>query len=93
MSFDGLKVPHEMLALSRELGTLWQEWALHGGEEYELLFAASKRFSSADVPGKEGNGLVQLGVFTDKHKDLLVRESGRTKKVPEGSWGHVTKAL
>ena len=93
LSFDGLKVPHEMLALSRELGTLWQEWALHGGEEYELLFAASKRFSSADVPGKEGNGLVQLGVFTDKHKDLLVRESGRTKKVPEGSWDHITEAL
>ncbi len=93
LSFDGLKVPDDMMALSRELNIPWQEWALHGGEEYELLFAASKSFSQADVPVKYGRGLIQLGVFTDNHRDMVVRESGRIRKVPKRSWDHITEAL
>ena len=94
LSLDGLKVPNNMMALSLVLGIPWREWALHGGEEYELLIAASKSFSPLeDLPGKKGNGLVRLGVFTDKHKDLVVREEGRIKMVPQRSWDHVTETL
>jgi thiamine-monophosphate kinase len=89
LSFDGIKVPEDILALSRELGIAWQEWTLHGGEGYELLFAASKAFSPADVPKEYRGGLIRLGVFTNKHKELVVRENSRIKKIPEKSWDHL----
>jgi thiamine-monophosphate kinase len=87
---DGVAVPQDMRALSKELGIPWQEWLLHGGEGYELLFAASKNFSPADVQKALGRGLIQMGIFTDRHGDFVVRESGRVKKVPKGSWDHIT---
>jgi thiamine-monophosphate kinase len=93
LSLDTLRVPREMLTLSSILGLPWQEWALHGGEEYTLLFAASRSFSPADVPMEFRSGLIRLGVFTDKHRDLVVRESGRIEKVPRGSWDHTTVAF
>lgn len=91
LSLDSLKIPHEMLALSRELGKPWKEWALHGGEEYELVFAAAKSFSSVDVPKKNQIGLMRLGVFTDKHRDILLIESGRKKIIPKESWDHIAE--
>ena len=88
LSLDGRMVPRDMLALSRELGVSWQEWALHGGEEYELLFAASKSFSAGDVPEEFQRRLIRLGVFTGQRKDLVVRESGRLKRIPKKGWDH-----
>ena len=93
LSLDGLRVPDEMLALARELGFPWQEWALHGGEEYELLFAASESFRPADVPREYRGGLIRLGIFTDTHVGArravpLLRENGQIKKILNKSWDH-----
>jgi thiamine-monophosphate kinase len=88
LSLDGLKVPDDLLSLSGELGIPWQEWALHGGEGYELLFAASKTFSPADVPKEYRGRLIRLGVFINKHNDVVVRENSRIKKIPKKSWDH-----
>jgi thiamine monophosphate kinase len=93
LSFDNLKVPRDMLTLSRELGVSWQEWALHGGEEYELLFAASKSFSPEDVPKEFRRRLIRLGVFTDKHSDIVLLESGRKKIIPKKGWDHIAKTI
>lgn len=88
LSFDGLKVPGDMLALSAQLRVPWQEWVLHGGEEYELLFAASKSFGLNAVPGEFRKGLTRLGVFTSKHRNLMVIESGRKSTVLKKGWDH-----
>ena len=40
LSFDSSQVPDAMIQLSRDAGIPWQQWFLHGGEDYELLFAA-----------------------------------------------------
>jgi thiamine-monophosphate kinase len=88
LSFDDIKVPEDMLALGRELKISWQEWALHGGEDYTLLFAASRSFGAGDVPEKFRSGLVRLGMFTDEHKELVLREVGRIKKIPAKGWDH-----
>ena len=93
LSLDGLKVPNNMMALSLELNIPWQEWVLHGGEEYELLFAALKSFRPESLPAKKGKGMVRLGVFTDEHKDLVVREEGRTKKIPKKAWDHIFRYI
>jgi thiamine-monophosphate kinase len=87
--FDGLQVPRDTLALSAELRVPWQEWLLHGGEEYTLLFAASKSFCPDNVPEEFRKELIRLGVFTDKHRDFFMRESGRITKVPRRSWDHI----
>jgi thiamine-monophosphate kinase len=89
LSLDGLNVPESMVKLGRALNVSWQEWVLHGGEDYELLFAASKNFSRADVPGKAGQRLLKLGFFTDKHIDLVIRDNGIIKKVPKKGWDHL----
>jgi thiamine-monophosphate kinase len=93
LSLDGLKVPDDMLALSRRLAIPWQEWALHGGEGYELLFAASRSFSAGDVPEEFRSGLIRLGVFTDKNRDMVMREGGRIRNVPPKGWDHVAKIM
>jgi thiamine-monophosphate kinase len=93
LSLDNSNVPHEMLELGRELGIAWQEWALHGGEEYELLFAASKRFCPEDVPKEFRRRLIRLGIFTEKHKDMVVQENGRIKKIPKKGWDHIDRIL
>jgi thiamine-monophosphate kinase len=89
LSLDGLHVPPDMSALSRTFHVPWQEWALHGGEDYHLLFAASKFFGPDDVPKEFRNGLVRLGEFTNKHENTVAGESGRIKKVPRKSWDHL----
>jgi thiamine-monophosphate kinase len=91
LSFDNIKVPGDMQALSRKLGIPWKELALHGGEEYELLFAASKGFSPDDVPKEFRNGLLWLVMFTNRHKEMIMLESGRTEKVPRKGWDHIAK--
>ncbi|MBN2188819.1 MAG: thiamine-phosphate kinase [Chitinispirillaceae bacterium] len=89
LTIDGLNVPQEMRALSSELNVPWQEWALHGGEDYTLLFAAPKSFSAVDVPKEFRNGLSRLGVFTDKHNGLVMTEGHGIRSVPRRSWDHI----
>jgi thiamine-monophosphate kinase len=95
LSLDSLRVPRDMLTLSSILGLPWQGWALHGGEEYALLFAASKSFSPADVPMEFRSGLIRLGIFTDNHVGAvpLLRANSRIKKIPNKSWDHTTFAF
>jgi thiamine-monophosphate kinase len=60
--------------------------ALHGGEDYELLFTApgSKRLPSklAGVP------ITQIGHITRQRKILLVNENGVGHELPARGWEH-----
>ena len=93
LSLDGKRFPPAMLALSRELGIPWLEWTLHGGEEYELLFAASKSFSPADVPKEFRKGLLRLGIFTNRQREMLLFEFGRKKIIPKKGWDHLFRNI
>lgn len=58
-------------------------FALHGGEDYELLFAASRA-----VPAKiAGVRLTRIGEITRGHKMVLV-EGGKERTLPAGGWEH-----
>lgn len=60
--------------------------ALHGGEDYELLFTAphSKRIPTriAAVP------IAQIGHITSSKKIFLINESGRTTELKPQGWEH-----
>lgn len=64
------------------------ELALHGGEDYELLFTAPARLriprSIAGVP------ITPIGRMTRNRKILLRREDGSLKKLEPKGWQHFT---
>ena len=71
LSLDNLTPPDDLAALSDELGTPWQEWVLHGGEEYELLVAGRE---------ERGERKEERGKRTEEKKEGRGPESQR----PEG---------
>ena len=88
LSLENLAPPRDMLALSEELRIPWQQWVLHGGEEYELLFAAADAWSGRGLKENERAGMVRIGRFTDKPKGIWARENGTMKRVAMKSWDH-----
>ena len=59
--------------------------ALHGGEDYELLFAARP---GVRVPARIGGVPVhRIGRFTGG-KDVLLQRDGNTEALPAGGWEH-----
>jgi thiamine-monophosphate kinase len=88
LSLENLRPPLSLIALGEKLGTRWQEWALHGGEEYELLFAAGEGFDPESLPGTAGKEMIRLGSFTNKFKGIKIREGKRVRRVEGKSWDH-----
>jgi thiamine-monophosphate kinase len=89
LSFEGISVPDDMAACARELGIPWEEWALHGGEEYSLLFAASPLFGPESLPRKYRAAMVRLGIFTARHRDVVLCEGRKRIHLPCKGWDHV----
>jgi thiamine-monophosphate kinase len=89
LSLDHLIATDAMIALSRDTGTPWQEWALHGGEEYTLLFAAGPEFGPECLPQRFRRSLVRLGAFTFRHHGIILCDHGKRIPVPCRSWDHV----
>lgn len=59
--------------------------ALHGGDDYELLFAVRPR-DAGTVPGKyRGVALTWIGEMTTGRK-ILVEEEGKLRKLVSGGW-------
>ena len=69
----------------------FHDWFLYGGEDYELLFAASSRFTPASVPNKSGISLSRIGTFTDRVKGVLFKNiNGTMVKVEKTGWDHLS---
>jgi thiamine-monophosphate kinase len=63
--------------------------ALHGGEDYELLFTVSAR---ASVPGTlAGVALTEIGRITSGRKVILRRMDGKTQPLKPRGWEHFRK--
>jgi thiamine-monophosphate kinase len=60
--------------------------ALHGGDDYELLFAVAAR-NAARVPGSVGRvKITAIGEITRGHEIKLVDEEGPARSLPAGGW-------
>lgn len=58
--------------------------ALHGGEDYELLFTSAK-----NIPAKiAGVSVTQIGQITGKRGMVLVEDDGRRRKLAVRGWEH-----
>ena len=61
---------------------------MHGGEDYELLFASKPAAKFPKTLG--GVKLTQIGKFIEREKPLMVQidERGRRTKLEAGGWEH-----
>ena len=62
--------------------------ALHGGEDYGLLFTVAKK-STARVPRTfRGSMLTQIGEITGERKVTLIESGGKRSKLEPLGWDH-----
>jgi thiamine-monophosphate kinase len=82
----GARIDGDSLTLTRLTGVMdARRLALHGGDDYELLFAV--RPAKADRLPKQLHGLklTRVGEITQK-KDLLVLERGKVRRLRSEGW-------
>jgi thiamine-monophosphate kinase len=84
---DPSLIPPEMVTLSDNLGIPWENWYFHGGEEYELLFAASADFKPSVTDGTDG--CICIGKFTKDLQDVVVQRNGVFMELARNSFDHV----
>jgi thiamine-monophosphate kinase len=71
-------------AIPRGMNSL--DLALHGGEDYELLFTAGKK---AKIPKSiAGVSITLIGEITRDRKMILIREKNRSSKLKPRGWQH-----
>jgi thiamine-monophosphate kinase len=84
---DPSLIPPEMVTLSDNLGIPWESWYFHGGEEYELLFAASADFKPSVAD--DTIGCMCIGTFTKCMLDVVVEKNGAFMELARNSFDHV----
>lgn len=62
-----------------------RSWALHGGEDYELLFTAPQNQSEKFL-GFPGTPLTRIGTITRTRRLLVVHRDGSTEKLVPRGW-------
>ena len=81
---DAEAIPRAQVGRPRQLASL--ELALHGGDDYELLFTSSKK-----VPVKlKGVDVTRIGEITSG-RAISLMESGRPTKLTAQGWQHFRK--
>jgi len=60
--------------------------ALHGGDDYELLFTVPPRKAKFVPRIFQGLRLTAIGRITRKRELLLVAENGNARRLPAGGW-------
>jgi thiamine-monophosphate kinase len=78
--------------LARDHHQKWISWFLYGGEDYELLFAASPGFDPKKVSNKMKIPITRIGTFTTSVKGVKFRfDNGILQKVGKSGWDHLKK--
>jgi len=72
--------------------TDWLELALHGGEDYELLFTVSPRKVPLVPRTFQGVPLHRIGEITKSQAVRLVGPDGRERELEPGGYDHFRKA-
>jgi thiamine-monophosphate kinase len=82
-----VKVPRELARLSLDPLQL----ALHGGEDYELLFTVPRKFSGRLPREASGIPLTVIGEITREKKIVLIGSDGRGAQLRPGGWDPFTR--
>lgn len=64
------------------------ELALHGGEDYQLLFAVPRRFGARIPRSYRGGAITAIGEVTRSKSLVLVGGDGRTTPLVPAGWDH-----
>jgi thiamine-monophosphate kinase len=78
------RVPCSALEPTRGLDPL--QLALHGGDDYELLFTAAPHNARVMPKSFRGTDLTAIGKITEKQKLVLLEENGRERRLVPGGW-------
>ncbi len=76
----------------RERGFDPLELALHGGEDYELLFTVPRRLSGRIPKAYRGVSLTQIGEIVRGRAMVLVEKDGRESPLKPRGWDHFRAA-
>jgi thiamine-monophosphate kinase len=83
-------VSRSLLKLGGLLRKDWHRWFFFGGEDYELLFAASKNFDPLALTNKYGIPITRIGTFSRSAGGVVVRDSaGTIRPLKKGGWDHL----
>ncbi len=85
---DGDSLPASLLVKGREAYAL----ALHGGDDYELLFTVAKKNARHLPPSLHGLRLTRIGEITREKKILVKTVAGKTTVLISGGWDPFRKA-
>jgi thiamine-monophosphate kinase len=67
--------------------------ALHGGDDYELLFTVPPRKANLLPKSFRGVGLTPIGKITQERVLLVLEENGRASHFTSGGWDPFRKKL
>lgn len=82
--FPTVRVPPALLARGFDP----EQLALHGGEDYELLFAVPRRFSKLIPKLHRGTPISAIGEIIRDRKMVLVGAEGRSVEFAARGWDH-----
>ncbi len=85
-----LDPPSPIIETFATLDKSWEEYFLYGGEDYELLFAASQDFAVANYPGKQ---LYKIGTATETIEGVVLVVDGKERYVEKGAWDHLSQTI
>ncbi|MCX7725689.1 MAG: thiamine-phosphate kinase [Chitinispirillaceae bacterium] len=93
LEFSPSQLPQAMIKLSNEIGIPWERWVFHGGEDYELLFAADEKFNYGSLKNIEGNNFICIGKVTDKYKTVMLKKENEIVPLEDYSYDHIKLLL
>jgi thiamine-monophosphate kinase len=94
LSTDSSQVPHEMIQFSRETDCSWEDWFFHGGEDYELLFAASPDFVLSRHSAVDADAApLKIGLFSSSVEGVVVDRNGVVTPLGSGGFDHLSAFL
>ncbi len=72
--------------LEKQFNKHWYDWFLYGGEDYELLFTASKKFNASQY-----KRLYKIGEITQDINCLKIKIDDSYRTVKKSAWDHFKK--
>jgi thiamine-monophosphate kinase len=81
---DKLPVSAELKALQRRA----YDFALNGGEDYQLMFSVPEKKLAALTKLKNKFGLYMIGKMIEEKEIFMVDRRGRRKKLQPNPWHH-----
>jgi len=91
---DRIPVSEEVKKLAGEAGSSFLNWALYGGEDYELLFTCSSSVTMEEIKSSLGFPVAQIGKIVKGEPEIvLIDSAGRKRKLEPKGWDHFSENL